>query len=304
MTHVVKWKNFIIIPILISSLCITALFLLASELKDAFILGVRLAVGSILHSVFPFMILADYMSASISKISRRLVERISRRLGISSQGVSLLLIGLLCGFPVGARTVANAYLRGTISREECERLCAVANAPSPVFVISGIGLIRGSIVEGVLLYASVVCSALICTAVFPGLERFSPISNENQGQNFDISDSIKRAGNASITICAFVIFFSMVNSLVKKLLPSPYLSAIVCCFLEIGNAAKTLKETALPQNISLGLCGFSLGFSGLSVLLQSFAFIPPEISRKRIVFTKLLQGAIAFILCLGAASIT
>ena len=294
-----------VLPLIISAMCFCTMFLFADELKDAFVFGVRLSVCSVLPAVFPFMILADYMSVTLGKTeSGRLAGFFSRALGTSRYGPSLLLIGLLCGFPVGARTASDAYLRGHISREECERLCAVASAPSPVFVISGVGLIRGSIAEGILLYAAVVCSALICTVILPRAGAFSQISEENKWQNFNITDSVKRAGNASLTVSTFIIFFSMVNMIVKKLILSPSFATLICCFLEIGNAACTLAESNFSGEISLALCGFSLGFSGLSVLLQSFAFIPADISKRRIVFAKLIQGTIAFIICFGAATIT
>ncbi len=291
-----------LIPPIVTVLCLAVLFTFAAEIREAFIGGVRLSVYAILPSVFPFMILADYTSATVNFNSESAPAKIlSRLLGISGKGLSVLMIGLLCGFPIGARAASRSYRDGDISLEECQLLCAAANNPSPVFVISGVGLMLGSVRIGTVLYFALVLSALMTVTIFGCKFRKTQISRQNTRQNFDIVESVKGAGAASVTLSAFIIFFSLIISVLKSVLRSPFLVALFSCFLEIGNATSTVAAMELPLPLSLGLCGFALGSSGLSVLLQAFAFTPAEISKRRIVFLKLIQGLISAVLCLLAS---
>ena len=51
-----------------------------------------------------------------------------------------LVLGLAGGYPVGARTAAELYAQGALTRDEAERLLTFWNNANPAFLLSGLGL--------------------------------------------------------------------------------------------------------------------------------------------------------------------
>ena len=63
--------------------------------------------------------------------------------------IPVLLCGLLCGYPVGARLCADFRQRGQISPLEADCLLAICNHPSPMFLL---GYVKGQLAApGILL---------------------------------------------------------------------------------------------------------------------------------------------------------
>jgi hypothetical protein len=87
--------------------------------------------------------------------------------------------------------------------------------------------------------------------------------------------------------------------LLKSVLGISYPYAFILPFLEVGSASSILsKITFLPRSLSLSLSAFAVGFSGLCVHLQAAHFLAgTDISMKKYIFMKLLQGVFAFSLC-------
>lgn len=54
--------------------------------------------------------------------------------GISPAGAYAVLVGMLCGYPMGAKTTSDLYENGQITKKEAEYLLTFVNQPSPVFV--------------------------------------------------------------------------------------------------------------------------------------------------------------------------
>ena len=54
-------------------------------------------------------------------------------------GSAALLLGLVGGYPIGARTAAELYASGDLTRQEAERLLTFCNNSNPVFLISVLG---------------------------------------------------------------------------------------------------------------------------------------------------------------------
>ena len=154
-----------------------------------------------------------------------------------------------------------------------------------------------------MLYISVLISAILVAIIFAKKSEKTQNTDFNIEQNFTLVDSIKNAGLASISISSYIIFFSTAIGLVRSITDSEIIILIFSSLSEVGNAASAItKSSYLPPVCSYGLLGFSLGFSGLSVHLQAMSFIPPEVSKKRYLIMKILQGifagALSSVLCL------
>lgn len=97
--------------------------------------GVALCLQTVLPSLFPFFVLSSLLVQSdVPRLLSRAMAGVMYPLfGVSGAGASALILGLLGGYPVGARTVAELYGRGEIAREEAEQLLAFCNNSGPGF---------------------------------------------------------------------------------------------------------------------------------------------------------------------------
>ena len=289
------------LPTLAVYLAVAAMIFMAEEMREAFVEGLKLSVCTVLPSVFPFVVISDFMSSKVRYSTAPFAARMKGALKMNGAALSIFSLGLVCGFPVSARSASAAYSMGGIDERECERLCAVASNPSVAFVISTVGALIGSPRVGVVLYPCVVLSAIAVAVLNRPREIKIDKTDHIAGQNFDFTASIKTAGASCITVSSFVIAFSLLLSLLRSAIKSPLLIGLLSSVLEIGNAAATLCSLPFCLHKKTCLISFSLGFSGVCALMQIYSFLPPEISRTRIFLLKLEQGFFAALLALAAS---
>lgn len=277
-------------------------FFLSDEISFYALEGLKLAFNVIIPTAFPFMIFTDFVTSYIDPTSLGGLSSISERFfKINRYSISAIICGLLGGFPIGARASLNLYQNGIIQKDECERLASFSNLPSiayTVFAIGAVGL--SSFKIGLLLYFITLTSSLISGLIMGINKSFSNICCVIPRQRFSFVNSIKSASTASVHLAFFISFFSVICGFISIILDSTILKCILFSLLEVGNACKFISESC---NIGFGLkiafIAFSLSFSGLSVIFQGLSFAKPHsVSAIKITLQKLLQGVIAFIICI------
>ena len=287
--------------LLATSCILCCAIFLSQELSDYAKNGFLLSFKVIIPAVFPFLILTDFAIKYIrfERISflKRAFERI---FNISGNGISALICGLLCGFPIGARVSSSLYQSGKISKDECESLLAFSNNASPGYIISVIGLgIRGSLRDGILLYSSVVVSSIFTGIIIQKKSdnKFSLLDFPEE-TNYDFINSVKESINVCLSICGFVTAFSVLTGLIKQTIQSEILLCIILPFIEIGNACNFLaNDTSLSPDATLLLTAFATAFSGFSVFAQTRGCINLtfKFPTRKYLYIKLVQALISTI---------
>lgn len=99
--------------------------------------GLLLWYTSVVPALFPFMVLSGMIvsSGGISVLTAPFYFFLHPVLGLSRPGCYVLIAGLLCGYPMGAKTCADFIREGRISLSEGNFLMAVCNHPSPMFIL-------------------------------------------------------------------------------------------------------------------------------------------------------------------------
>lgn len=97
--------------------------------------GLLLWYSAVVPALFPFMVLSSVLSGSggISWLMQPFTV-VFRFCGLSADGWYVLLTGLLCGCPMGAKTCADFLAEGRLSSSEAKFLFALCNHPSPMFL--------------------------------------------------------------------------------------------------------------------------------------------------------------------------
>lgn len=207
--------------------------------------GIVLWANSVLPSLLPFFIATELLGyTNIVPFIGRLLNNIMRPLfNVPGEGAFALIMGIISGYPVGAKIVANLKEQGVCSEIECERLIAFTNNSGPLFIIGtvGIGLFFDAKI-GILLFISHLLACLTVGIIFRWwkikqenycfytsnkfelssrilLPRSSNINSEticfsNLGEI--LSKSIMSAINSVMTIGGFVVLFSVIISILKS----------------------------------------------------------------------------------------
>ena len=285
-----------------SALCFFLSFImiaLSKEIKEGVYNGLTFSFTTIIPTLFPFYILSDLWSAWFRVKKDSTLSKIFEKIfNINSCGLTAMISGIVCGFPIGVKSASQLYIKNEITYDEFERLSGFVNNPSASFIISGVGAgMLGDTRAGFLLYVSVIFSSALVGNVFRNSKSKSKNTDVNIRQSFNLVDSIKNAATTSISVASYIIFFSGLISVVNSAVPSEALRSVISSFLEVSNATKLIvlcSDFDLPMK--LGLIGFSLGFSGLSVHMQAMSFFGGAPFPRKYFRMKLLQGVLSALL--------
>lgn len=278
--------------------------------------GLSVCAGVIIPSLFPFLILSSLLTAlGFPRLLAKAVGPLMGTLfGVSGAAAAPLLLGLTGGYPVGAAATAELVKRGELSAEEGSRLLPFCNNTGPAFIVGAAGSgVFGSAKLGLLLY---LCHILAAVAV--GL-LFSIGKSRRQFEKTDLTlevnslaealpESVKGAVSATLNICGFVVFFSVVTALLDALgafsgaagllavhlgMELRFARALLAGFLELGGGISAMSGLA-PAPANLALASFVLGFGGLSVQCQTLSAVgETDIKISRHFAGRLLHGLIS-----------
>ena len=134
--------------------------------------GISLCLASVIPALFPFFVAAQLLTAlGAAEVLGRAAGPLFRRLfGINGAGAAAFLLGLLGGYPVGAKAAGSLVRQGLLSPEDGARLLTFCNNAGPAFIL---GIVGGGVFHspraGVWLYLLHAASAtavglLLCRA--------------------------------------------------------------------------------------------------------------------------------------------
>ena len=255
--------------------------------------GLLLCSGIIIPSLFPFAVMGNvFVALGLPGRLSKFCSPVTRRLfGVSGTGTAALFLGFAGGYPLGAISVSEMYAKGMLQKKEAERLLGFCNNSGPAFIISVAGsAVFGSVKIGLFLYA-----VHIIAAFFTGLllklgrspEGSTSLTVVSPNITGAFSESVKRATTAMVTVCGFVVFFSVLVGLLDATGTLSSLTgristlfgtelhfsrSLLTGFLEIGTGTSSmLGLRANAEN--LALCSFLVGWGGISVHAQASAVI-------------------------------
>lgn len=269
--------------------------------------GLLLCVRTVIPSLFPFAVLSELIvSGGIgTALIAKLAKPLCRLWGLSEAGCTAVLLGMLCGFPVGARCAVISYDAGQLSKREAEHVLAFSGNPSSAFLISAVGVsLWGNRRFGMALYGTVLVVAVLTGILLKYLRKPckedgsctvpAAVPQASVGGSRLFTDAIKSSTGSILLICAYVVFFStLMGTLELVLAPlglDATVSAILFCIFELSGG---VSQAATLGNSFLGalLCAFGAGWSGLSVHCQALSVTDGRgLSFKPYFAAKLLQG--------------
>ena len=279
---------------------------LSDRAAEAVRQGLELCARSVIPALFPFLVLSGVLTATGIGISKesKLSGLMQRLFGCTAGGITAFVLGILGGYPLGARTAERLYAAGHISREEGENLLTFCNNAGPAFIITLVG--RGCFESGrigIWLYLIHVAAATLTGLMMSGktyLPPASPAAEPPPPQPFAqaLVSAIAAAGSAMVQICAYVTFALTALQLFTQLTGITH--PLLLGGIELTNGILRLQNQRRDFLFAAAL----LGWGGLSVHGQTAAVtaqLHPDMGRY--LRAKLLHAIISVLLALPAAQL-
>ncbi len=272
--------------------------------------ALRLCSRTVIPSLFPFMVLSELMISgkAVKHLSRLLSAPARVLFGICGESAAAVCLGMLCGFPIGAKCAVSLYKKGSIGQGELVRILTFSNNPSSAFLISAAGVsMFGSRAFGVLLYAISLLSAVIIGIVGKLLDKKSPREElcsartdktEKKRGADTFTSAITSSAISMLYICAFVVFFSTLVGVLEYTVNAAampdWCSALWFGFFEMTSGI--YKASTIPL-YGCYLAAAAAGWSGLSVHFQIMSICTGcGISFRPYILSKLANAALNVLL--------
>lgn len=305
---------------------------------DAALKGLNLWFNIVLPSLLPFFIANEMLiGLGIVRFFGVLSEPLMRKIfNLPGEGSFAVIMGFLCGYPTGAKITKDLYEKDIFTKNQAERLLAFTNNSGPLFIIGAVavGMFHNPELGIILLLAhwaaaitvgitfrffnsrTVQTQSTFSEDILSKAYKTMIQSKRSDGRSFGtmLGDSIKNSMNLIIAIGGFIIFFSVIISLLTKINIISGISSILAVFLQplgidaslinsifcgvfemtnginlASNSSSIYLYKVLAASFMLGFAGFSIHFQVISIISNTnLNYIPYLIG-------KFIQGILASI---------
>lgn len=241
-------RNFFAIIFLLFAIC---LLLFSGNNLPAIKNGLTLWATSVVPSLFPFFVATELLmhTSLIPFLEKRLNKFMKPIFNISGSGSFCFIMGLISGYPVGAKIATQFRKQNICSKTECERLLSFTNNSGPLFIVGTVGIsMFGNTQIGLLLLSTHILSSICVGIIFRYWKREknkkslsskkSPICITNNVNNLNntsntnnytrnneqvnlsnlgkiLADSITSSTNTILMIGGFIVIFSSIISILN-----------------------------------------------------------------------------------------
>jgi hypothetical protein len=220
--------------------------------------------------------------------------------GMAKGSAGFFLVGILGGYPVGAKCIADGWRDGRISKQEATRLLGFCSNAGPSFIFGMAGALFASGWISWALWGIQIISATIVGCLLPG--RSSDRIAVSPVNPLTLPQAVDGACKSMAGVCGWVILFRAFVQLLDKWLLWGFpleLRLFLKCILELSNGCCELMK--LPSEpMRFLLCTVSLSLGGLCVAMQTGSVVK-DLGTGWYFPGKLLGGIISFLtaqLCL------
>ena len=274
--------------------------------------GMKLWLNTLIPTLLPFLILTGILlhTKGIEKFLSPLSFFWKKLLGLTPCGAYVFLLGILCGYPMGAKLTSDLYQKNKISQKEASYLLTFSNNPSPGFLTAYVsqiclgGKTKTKEITGILLLANIMCMLFFRFIIYKN-KTFAPISPSKKetsavsspGTVIDVSimngfETITRLGG-------YILLFSILGAVVGHFCPAQTEGKYI--FLGITELTTGLHQLAL-SSLSYGkkyLYAMAMtSFGGLCILAQTKSVLKGQLSILPYFTAKCIHAAFTVLLVL------
>ncbi|OPJ61770.1 sporulation integral membrane protein YlbJ [Clostridium oryzae] len=299
--------------------CTIIFFVLFPKLcMESTLAGAKLFFTSVFPSLFPFLIICNLLIEynGVNIYAKYLGRLLCKPLHLPTSSSIVVIISMLCGYPLGAKYSCDLYEKGTIDKETCQRMLNIASNASPIFIIGTLGnsMFKNSTIGFIILCSNYLSCILMSFFISPPVSfTYIPAHSEKNINTPNIGSAIKKsienAIRSSISIGGYIIFFAVLIDIINYNFFLDFfimkfsfnshvyivLKSLILGSIEFTKGCKMISLINMAIEYKCVLASFLMCFSGLSVISQvySFMYVFPELSISKYIKRKFIQGLFA-----------
>ena len=294
---------------------ICLLFFLLFHPKEA-LTGVKNGLGLWLNimipTLLPFLILTGALlkTGNIRKLLKPSAFFWKTFFGLSPAGAYVLILGLLCGYPMGAKLAHDLYIDQQISRREGEYLLTFCCNASPAFIISYLsGILLKNKISAVQMILTFLAADLFCMlffrfVVYRGHTVDSVCVNKIKKETYQqdsigvILDVSIMDGFETITrLGGYILLFSLILASISFYWPFHAQSCMLFTApLELTTGLKQIAGAPLPWKSRYLASMLLTSFGGFCVMVQTKSVLENSLSLIPYAISKCLNASAIFLI--------
>ena len=254
--------------------------------------GLLLWFNKVLPSLLPFMILINILVPlnALTPYINKFTSFTQRLWKLPGESLFAFIIGLIAGYPMGAKVIKSLYDDHKLTREEAEYTLLFSNNCGPLFIIGTVGTaMLGQTSLGFFLFSIHLLSAFVMSLLFTRfLTSHSPtytastFSQESPSFFKLLNLSVMQSMDAITCVGGYIILFSVLIAILTSSAFSSYILSLLNCsiqekqfllgifssLLELSNGTYTLSQLPISP-YSLALISAAINFGGICVYFQT-----------------------------------
>ena len=274
--------------------------------------GLKLFAVSVLPSMLPFFFLTGLLTATglAVRLARRGGKLVAKLYGAPSIGLYVMLMSCLSGYPVGAKLTAELCDKGLLTPEGAKRILPFTSATGPMFVVGAVGAgLLGSPEAGLIIAGAHYLATILNGLLYRRKRTFAdlPLALSTPDSDRLLWDVALNTATSLLVAGVFIVVFNlladvaddlllttaMTNELIVFDVPQGIAHALTMGVFEMTRGCALLAQVASVKVVA-PLCAFLVSFGGLSVTLQSVAYLARcKISAGYYLLTKTTQSLLA-----------
>ena len=299
---------------IITLFCICLLLFLLVHPEEALLSAkdwMSLWLNVMIPTLLPFLILTGILlkTGNIPQLLEPLAPFWKHFFGISPAGAYVLILGFLCGYPMGAKLAHDLYINHQISQREGEYLLTFSCNASPAFIFS---YLSQNILEGkipphslllILLSADFVCMLFFrflvyhgntVSSVKPEYRKKETYQQDSTGVILDVSimngfETITRLGG-------YILIFSLVFTCIRHYWPfSEQTSILFTSPIELTTGLQQIAHSRYSWRFRCISSITLTAFGGLCVMFQTKSVLENRLSLFPYVTSKCLNTSLVFL---------
>lgn len=274
--------------------------------------GLKLFTLSVLPSMLPFFFLTGLLTATglAVKLAKKGGKILAKLYGAPAIGLYVMLMSCLSGYPVGAKLTAELYEKGLLTQEGAKRILPFTSATGPMFVVGAVGAgLLGSAKAGLVIAGAHYLATFLNGLLYRRNRRYedTPLPLVAASGERLLWDTALNTATSLLVAGVFIVVFNLLadvaddlllttavtNELVVFGLPQGIAHALTMGLFEMTRGCALLAELGSVKTV-VPLCAFLVSFGGLSVTLQSVAYLARcKVSAGYYLLTKTTQSLLA-----------
>ena len=275
--------------------------------------GVLLFSSSVLPSMLPYFFFTKVLTATgcVTALAGTLGKPIGRFYRTDPIAAYPLLMSFLSGYPVGARVLADVYEKGLVCKEDAVRAASFCSTSGSMFVLGSVGaVILKDAGAGAVILAAHYLGAVLNGLFYRGKKRERAALTLPPLQTSDalLSEAMYESVLSLALVGGFIAISNLLGDVTFDLLAKAgaggaldhtTLGAFFYSIFEVTRGCVEFSLLGVKRVWTAAFCCFAVSFGGLSVLLQSIAFLGKTgLKFSKFLLMKLTQAALSFALCL------